>query len=107
SEQRQPSWGWHVWPASEVRAFDAFPFFLAFTLCRSAMGGPAPLVAAIGRMCEAHHGCDLSERNASRVQVGVDVLANLVIRPTPPEVIADEVRHPNDGLVVVRRQCEA
>jgi len=94
-------------PASEVRAFDALSFSLAFTLYRSAVGGPAPLVGAIGRMCEAHHGCDLSERNASRVQVGVDVLGNLVIRPTPPEVIADQVRHPDEGLVVVRRPSEA
>ena len=48
-------------------------------------------------MCEADHGCDLSEGNASRVQGGVDVLGNLVIRPTPPEVVADEVRHPDEG----------
>src|ERR1700757_177867 len=72
-----------------------------------AVGCPAPLVGAIGRMCEADHGCDLAERNASRVQGGVDVLGNLVIRPTPPEVVADEVRHPDEGLVVIRWPSEA
>jgi hypothetical protein len=37
----------------------------------------------------------------------VDVLGNLVWRPTPPEVVADEVRHPDHGGVVVRRPSEA
>jgi hypothetical protein len=74
---------------------------------RSAVRGPAPLVGAIGRMCEVHHGSDLSERNAIRVQVGVDLLGNLVVRPAPPEIVADEVRHPDDGLFVARRPSEA
>jgi hypothetical protein len=77
------------------------------TLDRSAVGGPAPLGGAIGRVCEVHHGCALSERNVFWVQVGVDLLGNLVIRPTPPEIVADEVRHPDDALVVAGRPSEA
>jgi hypothetical protein len=34
------------------------------------------LTRAIKRFCEAHHGCDVSERNASPAQGGVDVLSN-------------------------------
>jgi hypothetical protein len=37
----------------------------------------------------------------------VDVVGNLLWRPTPPEIVADEVRHPDDGLVVARRPSEA
>lgn len=72
----------------------------------SAVRGPAPLVGAIGRMCEVHHGSDLSERNAILVQVGVYVLGNVVWRPTPPEIVADEPPHPDEGVVVIRRPGE-
>ena len=34
-------------------------------------------------------------------------LGNLVVRPTPPEIVADEVRHPDEGLLVARRPSEA
>jgi hypothetical protein len=74
---------------------------------RSAVRGPAPLVGAIGRVCEVHHGSDLSERNAVLVQVRVDLLGNVVWRPTPPEIVADEVRRPDEGLLVARRPSEA
>jgi transposase len=59
------------------------------------------LTRAIGRFCEAHHGFDVFERNASRAQKGVDVVGNRVWRVTPPVVITDEVRHREDGLVAV------
>jgi hypothetical protein len=49
----------------------------------------------------------LSERNAVLVQVGVYVLGNVVWRPTPPEIVADEVRRPDEGLLVARRPSEA
>jgi len=58
-------------------------------------------------MCGVHHGSDLSERNAVLVQVGMDVLGNVVWRPTPPEIVADEVRHPDEGFLVSRRPSEA
>ena len=77
------------------------------TADRSAVGGHARLPGAVGRMCKAHHGCDLSERNASRVQLSVDVLGEPVWRKAPPEIVADELRHPDEGVVVVRRPSEA
>jgi len=58
-------------------------------------------------MRDAHHGCDLPECNFPRVQICVDVLGNLVVRPTPPEIVADEPTHPGEGGVVVRRPVEA
>src|ERR1700733_2076662 len=58
-------------------------------------------------MCEVHHGSDLSQRNAIRVQVGMYVLGNMVWRPTPPEIVADEVCHPDEGILVARRPSEA
>src|SRR6516162_4281081 len=70
-------------------------------LDRSALSGPAPKVRAIGRMCEGHHGMDVSERNVSRVQRGVDVLGNLLVRPTPHDVIADEAPRRGEGGVVL------
>src|SRR5580693_4516968 len=79
----------------------------AHTLDRSAVRGPAPLVGAIGRVCEVHHGSDLSDCNAVRVQVGVHVLGNMVWRPTPPDIVADEVCHPDEGLLVALRPSEA
>jgi hypothetical protein len=45
--------------------------------------------------------------NARAVQVGVDALGNLVWSPTPPEIVADELRHPDEGLLVARRLSEA
>ena len=51
-------------------------------------------------MCDVHHGSDVSQRDACRVQIGVDVVGNLLWRPTPPEIVADEVCHPDEGLVV-------
>src|ERR1700722_10154962 len=80
---------------------------LAAGVDRSAVRGPAPLVGAIGRVCEVHHGSDLSERNAIRVQVGVYVLGNMVWRPTPPDIVADEVCHPDERLLVALRPSEA
>jgi hypothetical protein len=37
----------------------------------------------------------------------VDVLGKPVWRKTPPEIVADELRHPDEGVVVVRRPSEA
>ena len=65
------------------------------------------LTWAIGRFCEAHHGCDLSERNAFRVQGGVDVPGNRVWRPMIQAVDADCVRNPDDVGVVPRWPSEA
>jgi hypothetical protein len=75
--------------------------------CPAAWSDPARLVGAIGRVCEVHHGCDLSVMNVPAVQVGVDVLGNLVVRPTRPEIVADELRHPDESLLVARRPSEA
>jgi hypothetical protein len=58
-------------------------------------------------MRDVHHGSDLSETNAVLIQVGVDVLGNVVWRPTPPEIVADEVGHPDEGLLVAGRPSEA
>jgi hypothetical protein len=58
-------------------------------------------------MCDSHHVSDISEGNVSRIQCGVDVLGNLVIRPTPAEIVADETPHCGEGEVVVRRPTEA
>jgi hypothetical protein len=58
-------------------------------------------------MCDADHGGDVSDRNAPRVQVGVDVLGNLVWRPAPAEIVANELRHPDHGGVVSGRPGEA
>jgi hypothetical protein len=49
----------------------------------------------------------LSDLNAVRVQVAVYVLGNMVWRPTPPEIVADEVCHPDEGLLVALRPSEA
>jgi hypothetical protein len=32
-----------------------------------------------------------------------NLVGNLLWRPTPPEIVADEVRHPDDGLLVALR----
>jgi hypothetical protein len=45
--------------------------------------------------------------NVPAVQVGVDALGNLVVRPTRPEIVADELRHPDESLLVARRPSEA
>src|ERR1700739_2915740 len=74
---------------------------------RSALSGPAPPGGAIGRMREAHHGMGICEREVSRVQDAVDLLGNLVIRPTRNEIVADEAPHPGEGGVVVRWPTEA
>src|ERR1700757_4072658 len=74
---------------------------------RSAVSGPTALQGAIGRMCEGHHGSDVCQRDVSRVQGGVDLLGNLVVGPTPPEIVADEAPHPGERSVVVRRPSEA
>ena len=58
-------------------------------------------------MCDADHGSDVSDRDAPRVQVGVDVPGNLVWRPAPAEIVADELRHPDHGGVVFGRPGEA
>lgn len=75
--------------------------------CPAAWSDPALRVGTIGRVCELHHGCDLSVVNAPAVQVGVDALGNVVVRPTPPEIVADEVSHPDEGLLLARRPSEA
>ena len=58
-------------------------------------------------MCDADHGADVSDRNAPGVQVGVDVLGNLVWGPAPAEIVANELRHPDHGGVVSGRPGEA
>ena len=35
------------------------------------------------------------------------LLGNLVWRPTPAEIVADELRHPDDGLLAALRPSEA
>ncbi len=57
--------------------------------CPAVWTDPARCVGAIGRVCEVHHGFDLSVVNAPAVQGRVDVPGNLVARRTRPEVIAD------------------
>jgi hypothetical protein len=37
----------------------------------------------------------------------VDVIGDLLWRPTPTEIVADEVRHPDEGLIVARRPSDA
>jgi hypothetical protein len=103
--QVKPEMGRAVSPASEKARNAAMARWNA--LGRSALSGPAPKVGAISRMCKGHHGMDISERNVSRVQGGVDVLGNLVIRPTPHDVVADEAPSRGEGVVVVRRPSEA
>ena len=73
----------------------------------SAVGCPAPLVGAVGRTCDVHHRTDVAQRDAVRVQIGVDVVCDLLWRPTPPEIVADEVCHPDERLVVARRPSNA
>ena len=58
-------------------------------------------------MREVDHGRDLSVVNTSLVQFGVDVLGNPVGRPTPPEIVADDPCHPDDGGFVAVRPREA
>ena len=58
-------------------------------------------------MRKVHHRRDISECDASAIQVGVDVLGNLLRRPAPPEVVADEVGHADHALIVLRRPGEA
>jgi hypothetical protein len=70
-------------------------------------GREIDLTRAIGRFCEAHHGCDVAEIDASRAQGGVDVLGNRIWRPTIHAIGADVVRHPDDVAVVSRRLSEA
>jgi hypothetical protein len=58
-------------------------------------------------MRDAHHCLNLSDRHASRVQGGVDLVGDLFIGPTPPEIVADEPPHPDEGVVVLGRPGEA
>lgn len=58
-------------------------------------------------MRDTDHGSDISDRDAPRVQVGVDVPGNLVRRPAPAEVVADELRHSDHGGIVAGRPGEA
>jgi hypothetical protein len=67
---------------------------------RSAVGSPAPLVGAVGRVCDVDHRSDVSQRDAVRVQIGVDVVGDLLWRPTPAEIVADEVGHTDEGFVM-------
>ena len=46
-------------------------------------------------MRDVDHRTDVSQRDAVRVQVGVDVVGDLLWGPTPPEIVADQVRHTN------------
>ena len=57
-------------------------------------------------MCQAHHRLNLSDRNASPIEGGVDLIGDLLIGPTPPEIVADEPPHPDEGVVVIRRPGE-
>ena len=58
-------------------------------------------------MRQSHHRSDVSDADASRVQVGVDVLGDMVRRPTPAEIVANELRHPDHGGVMLGRPVEA
>jgi hypothetical protein len=60
--------------------------------------GVAHVTRAIRRVCGVDHGSDVQQRHAPRVQVGVNVVGNLLWRPAPSEVIADEVRLPDECL---------
>ena len=53
------------------------------------------------------HGSDVQQRNAPRVQVRVNVIGDLLWRPTPREVVADEVRLPDECLFRLGRSREA
>src|SRR5271166_1806748 len=70
-------------------------------------GREIDLTRAIGRFCEADHGCDVAEINASRAQGGVDVLGNRFWRPMIPAIGADVARHQENVAVVPRRPSEA
>ena len=60
-------------------------------------------------MREIHHRRDVAERDVSGVQVGVNVRGDLVWRPTPPEVVTDELPHPDQRRLVALgpRETEA
>jgi len=58
-------------------------------------------------MGDVDHGSDVVHADVIRVQVGVDVVGNLLWRPTPPEVVADEQRRPDKRLLVARRPSQA
>ena len=71
------------------------------------VGGPAPLVGAIDRMRDVHHGSDVVHMDVVRVQVGVDVVGNLLWRPTPPEIVTDKESRPDECPLVAVRPSEA
>jgi hypothetical protein len=47
-------------------------------------------------MGDVHHGSDVVDPDVFRVQVGVDLVGDGLWRPTPPEIVADEVRHSDE-----------
>ena len=69
--------------------------------------GVAHVAGAIGRVCRVNHGSDVPQRNAPRVQVGVDVVGNLLWRPIPSGVVADDVGLPDEGLFRLGGPSEA
>lgn len=71
------------------------------------MGGPAPLVGAIDRTRDVHHGSDVVHMDIVRVQVGVNVVGDLLRRPTPPEIVTDEVSRPDERVLVAVGPREA
>src|ERR1700722_18292217 len=67
----------------------------------------AHVAGAIGRVSGVDHGSDIRQRHAPLVQVLVNFVGNLLRRPTPNEVVADEVRLADEGLLSLRRPGEA
>jgi len=58
-------------------------------------------------MRDVDHGSDVVNGDVIRVQVGVDLVGNLLWRPTPPEIVADEQRRPDKRLLVAVRPSQA
>src|SRR6202012_6155664 len=73
----------------------------------SAVGSPAPLVGAINRTRDVHHGSDVVHMDVVRVQIGMNVIGNLFRRPTPPVIVTDDQSLPDERLIVPRRPRQA
>jgi hypothetical protein len=71
------------------------------------VGGPAPLVGAIHRTRDVHHGSDVVHTDAIRVQGGVDAVGDMLWRPTPPEIVTDEVSRADERVLMAVGPREA
>src|ERR1700742_423730 len=78
----------------------------AATTAAAADAGVVTSVGAIGRMRDIDHGSDIVHMDVVRVHVGVDAGGNMLWRPIKFEIVADEVRHPDERIVVAGRPRE-